>query len=90
VIKKSDIAAAMWEVMVSGYNGKGRDNFALPASEAMDIILSLAANVITQLPTRQERQRAQREASQKLDRFISAVRQQAVHMPATPSLILPN
>ena len=47
---KGDIAKTMWQVMATAYNQGGRTRVDLPVGDALDILASLMANVLAQVP----------------------------------------
>lgn len=89
--RKTDIAAGMWDVLLYAYNQKNPRNVEVPTDEVIDILCSLAANVIASVKDPNERDRLLRSVPQRMDRLTNIVRlKSSLHVPSTRNLILPN
>ncbi len=92
MLKRSDVAQAMWGVITSAYGATATTKVAVPADEVTEIVLSVLANVLAGVPAK-DRQRLQREIGPKLDRMIGAVRNRPnIILPSRPrdGLLVPN
>lgn len=90
-VTKGMIANAIWEVIVSGYGQGGKTKVALPMNEVVDILTTVFANVVSQIPEAHERDRVMRNLVPKVERIVTSVRNRPyVELPSKPKLVLPN
>lgn len=92
MITKGDIAQKVWEVLTIAYGQGATTKVEVPAEEVIEILLSVSANVLAQVPVL-ERDRIIREMTPKLGRLINSVRSRtnlAVHARPRPGVLLPH
>lgn len=92
MISRGDIAQKVWEVLTIAYGQRATTKVEVPADEVVEILLSVTANVLAQLPAL-DRARIQREIGPKLDRLINSVRSRTslhVHYSPAPGILLPQ
>ena len=70
---KADVAATVWQALVNAYGQGGRTRVVIPYREAADICLLLAANIMSQAGTPEERVAFLRNAGPFMDRIINSV-----------------
>lgn len=89
---KRDLAEAIWRTIITASGQAGRTRVNLPVVEVVDVLLSLVANVVSQIPDAAERDRIIRDMSPKVGKVVDAARKKTdVYLAAKPSsLILPN
>lgn len=92
MITKGDIAQKVWEVLTIAYGQGATTKVEVPAEEVVEILLSVTANVLAQLPVL-DRDRIARDIPPKLARLISSVRARsnlAVHARPKSGILLPH
>lgn len=90
-MKKSDLAKALWDVIVAAYHQGGRTKVDVPTADVLHILASLMANVLSQVSSPTEREKMLREIQPQIFAMMSAVRQRPnIHIPSKSPLILPH
>ena len=90
-MRQVHLADALWGVIVDSYNQGGKTRVEIPAIKVVEVLMSLAANVISQMPEARERERILREIPPRMLSVIDAVRARPdFHLPSKSRLILPN
>lgn len=90
-MKKSDIAKALWDVIVAAYHQQGRTKVELPVSDVLHILASLMANVLSQVASPMDRERMLRDLAPQIDRMVGSVREKpSIHIPSKTPLVLPS
>ena len=90
-VRGGHLAEAIWGVIISAYNQGGRTRVDLPAENVARVLMSLAANVIAQVPDASQREMLLRGIPPQMDAIVNLVRSRPdFHLPSRPHLILPN
>jgi hypothetical protein len=92
MVKKSDVAQALWKTLIRSYGAHASTKVVVPADDVVDILLSVLANVLAGVEAG-DRARIQREIGPKLDNLIGSVRQRSnIILPSSPrdNLLLPH
>ena len=85
------LAETLWEVIVNAYNQGGRTRVTIPPKDVAEVLLSLAANVISQVPDASDREEMLRNIMPQMVTIVEMVRSRPdIHLPSRPKLILPN
>lgn len=89
-MKRSDIAKAIWDVLVAAYHQGGRTKVDMPTSDVMHILASVMANVLSQVHPN-ERERLIRAVIPQIDLMVNSIESKpSIHIPSKSPLILPN
>lgn len=91
-INRRMLAEAVWKTIVMACNQGGRTRVALPYRDVVEVLLSLTANVISQVDDAQERERMLREMGPKVSNLVDGVRSRTdTSLASKPrDLILPH
>lgn len=88
---KAELAQAVWNVVVAAYNQGGRTKVEVPAEDVMQALSSVMANVLSQVPDVNHRNRMVGQIAPMVGQMIDRVRSKpSIHIPSRSPLILPQ
>lgn len=88
---KADLANNLWEMIVAAYHQHGRTKVEIPADDVITVLISLVANVLSQVPDAAARESVLRDMAPRVDRMVNTARTRTnIHLPSRPNLILPS